>query len=92
MTIWIGYKVFKSPLTFTYHIYSSCASFLCKLLQAMQSNDNKWIGHCEYHPDVNHLDVSSQWQRVGDSHEAKEMHSYYNFQADGTAYSLGCQN
>ena len=49
----------------------------------MQHNDNEGIGHCENHPDVNHLDVSSQWQRVGDTHEAKEMQRYYVLEVDG---------
>ena len=58
-------------LTCSFHIYSPVSSILCELLQAMQGNDHKWVGHCEYHPDVNHLDVSSHWQGLGNSHETK---------------------
>ena len=35
----------------------------------MQRDDKKRIRHCEYHPNVNHLDISSHWQRLGDPHE-----------------------
>ena len=42
----------------------------------MQRDDKKRIRHCEYHPNVNHLDISSHWQRLGDPH--KTTHSEIN--------------
>ena len=47
--------------TCCFYIYSPWPSVNCNLLQAMQGNNHKWIGHCKYHPDVNHLCVSSHW-------------------------------
>ena len=71
---------FRSIITFSFHIYSPCASVNCNLLQAMQSNNHKWIGHCKYHPDVNHLDISCCGQRLGYSHETitKGCHNKLN--------------
>ena len=54
-----------------FYIYSPGSSTLIYLLQAMQNDDSKWVWHCEYHPDVNHLDIPSHWQRLGYSHETE---------------------
>ena len=60
-------------ITLAFHIYSPCPSVFCHLLQAMQGDDHKWVGHCEYHPDVNHLDIASHRQRIPDTHETKKV-------------------
>ena len=59
-------------ITLAFHIYSPCPSVFCHLLQAMQGDDHKWVGHCEYHPDVNHLDIPCCGQRLGYSHETNK--------------------
>ena len=58
-------------LTSTFHIYFSGSSVRYYLLQAMQCDDHKWVGHCEYHPNVNHLDIASHGQRVRYGHKTK---------------------
>ena len=60
--------IFQS-LTHTFHIYSSGSSVHNCLLQAVERDDHKWVGHREYHPDVNHLDIASHGQGVRDPHE-----------------------
>ena len=70
MQIFFNFQMTVLP-TCTFHIYSPGSSILCELLQAVQRDDHKWVGHCEYHPDVNHLDITSHWQRLGNSHETE---------------------
>ena len=43
-------------------------------LKAMQCNNNKWIWYCEDHPYINHLDVSSHWQKLGYSHKTERKY------------------
>ena len=57
--------------TWTFHIDSSCSPPWCQFVKAVQRNDNEGIGYCEYHPDVNHLDVPSHWQSLRNSHKAE---------------------
>ena len=72
-------KTSKERLTCTFYVYYPGSSILCDLLQTVQSNDHKWIGHCENHPDINHLYIASHWQRLRNSHEAanKQIKNQY---------------
>ena len=65
---WPGYL----KVTWTFHIYSPGSPVLWSLLQAVQWDDHEWVGHREYHPDVNHLDITSHRQRIPDTHETKK--------------------
>ena len=43
------------------------------VLQRVESYYRKWVTHGEQHPDINHLDVSSRGEGLGDSNEAMNM-------------------
>ena len=57
----IGLYLLEGLTCTCFYIYSPWSSVNCNLLQAMQGDDHKWIWHCEYHPDINHLDITSHW-------------------------------
>ena len=43
------------------------------ILQSVESDHRKWIEHGEYHPDIDHFDVGSCGQRLGDSNKAEQI-------------------
>ena len=57
----------------------------------MKKNDKEWVCHGEDHPDINHLDVSSVWQTVGNSHETETIKIYIIF-FQIRFFLLCCQN
>ena len=42
------------------------------ILDSVESDHRKWIDHGEDHPDIDHLDVGSCGQGLGDSNETEQ--------------------
>ena len=38
----------------------------------MAGNHKEWIEHGEYHPNIDHLNVTCPWDRLRDSHESQK--------------------
>ena len=43
------------------------------ILESVKSDYNKWVTHGKQHPDIDHLDVGSRGEGMGDSDKAENV-------------------
>ena len=54
-------------------MFTFVSLFADDILQSVKSDHRKWVTHGEQHPDIDHLDVGSRGEGMGDSDKAENV-------------------
>ena len=71
-------------------MFTFVSLFADNVLQGVKKYYRKWVIHCEQHPDINHLDVGSCGEGLGDTDKAMNKKVYWVLE-DKTIYLQSSQ-